>query len=160
MLTTGTQQGATTCASPKPLQDPGDDVADLLCYHCFRTEHLLPRHWRCSGSERLHQLPYLPVTFEQCQTCGRPWKLGNLSTLQVPREAAGPGRGDDDTGGATTKPRRAQHVATCEDEGNAGALRCTSHGCDLCLRSSMRQLRVDLPRMPLLDVQCWAEGSC
>ena len=44
-------------------------------------------------------------------------------------------------------------------KGSAGALRFTSHGRDLCLTSSMHQLRADIPHMPLLDVQCWAEGN-
>ena len=49
-------------------------------------------------------------------------------------------------------------MVSCE-EGTGGALRCTSPGRDLCLRSSLHQLGVDVQGMPLLDVQSWAEGS-
>ncbi|OLP78819.1 hypothetical protein AK812_SmicGene40973 [Symbiodinium microadriaticum] len=55
-------QPATTCAGETPLKDGVDDVLHVLRYDCFRAEHLLP-HW--SGSERLQQMPYLPVALEQ-----------------------------------------------------------------------------------------------
>ena len=153
MLPKGTQP-ARTCASSQPLKDGADDVLHLLRYAsglstCSRTGREASA---CSSC------PTFPSPSSSDRRALGTGAFTNISTQQQGLgEAAGSGRSDHDAS-VTVKPRRAQHGASC-GEGTAGALRCTSPGRDLCLRSSLHQLGVDVQGMPLLDVQSWAEGS-